>query len=161
MCQGPYIAGEKPTDSDYALIPKLHHMRIAFGYYYNFQIPARFTALHKYIDVSVAKLHNPQIQINFLSYYSSNLWWKCEKLFLKIAILKHKFKKKNSYNLCHLSCKCANILKSSHSSFNYNFAYCYHFWVFATLSTQRYLYWVELVDSWLASDVKKQFLVVF
>jgi hypothetical protein len=31
--------------------------------------------------------------------------------------------------------------------------------VFATLSTQRYLYWVELVDSWLDSDVKKQFLV--
>jgi glutathione S-transferase len=48
---GPYIAGEKPTDSDYALIPKLHHMRIALGYYYDFQIPAKFTALHKYINL--------------------------------------------------------------------------------------------------------------
>jgi hypothetical protein len=65
LCQGPYIAGEKPTDSDYALIPKLHHLRIALGYYYDFQIPAKFTALHKYIDVSDMKLHNLQIQINF------------------------------------------------------------------------------------------------
>jgi hypothetical protein len=32
--------------------------------------------------------------------------------------------------------------------------------IFATLSTQRYLYWVELVDSWLDSDVKKQLLVL-
>lgn len=49
--QGPYIAGANPTDSDYALIPKLHHMRVALAHYMDFQIPSKFSALHKYIEV--------------------------------------------------------------------------------------------------------------
>jgi glutathione S-transferase len=49
--KGPYIAGKNPTDSDYALIPKLHHMRVALAHYMNFKIPAEFTALHKYIEL--------------------------------------------------------------------------------------------------------------
>ncbi|KAG0559814.1 hypothetical protein KC19_10G131200 [Ceratodon purpureus] len=49
--KGPYIAGKNPTDSDYALIPKLHHMRVALAHYMNFKIPADLTALHKYIEL--------------------------------------------------------------------------------------------------------------
>jgi glutathione S-transferase len=49
--KGPYIAGKNPTDSDYALIPKLHHMRVALAHYMSFRIPAKFTALHKYIEL--------------------------------------------------------------------------------------------------------------
>jgi hypothetical protein len=49
--QGPYIARKNPTESDYALIPKLHHMRVALAHYMDFKILAKFTALHKYIEV--------------------------------------------------------------------------------------------------------------
>jgi hypothetical protein len=49
--QGPYIAGKNPIESDYTLISKLHHMRVALAHYIDFKIPAKFTALHKYIEV--------------------------------------------------------------------------------------------------------------
>ncbi|KAL2635103.1 hypothetical protein R1flu_006582 [Riccia fluitans] len=48
---GPYIAGEKPTDSDFALIPKLKHMRVALAHYMDFHIPSEFSAVHKYIEL--------------------------------------------------------------------------------------------------------------
>jgi hypothetical protein len=51
IMQGPYIARKNPTESDYALIPKLHHMRVALAHYMDFKILAKFTALHKYIEV--------------------------------------------------------------------------------------------------------------
>jgi glutathione S-transferase len=49
--KGPYIAGENPTDSDYALIPKLHHLRVSLAHYMNFQIPSEYAALHKFIEL--------------------------------------------------------------------------------------------------------------
>lgn len=49
--KGPYIAGETPTDSDYALIPKLHHMQVSLGHFMGFKIPAELKALHKYIEL--------------------------------------------------------------------------------------------------------------
>jgi hypothetical protein len=49
--QGPYIVGKNPTESDYALIPKLHNMRMALVRYIDFKIPTKFIALHKYIEV--------------------------------------------------------------------------------------------------------------
>jgi glutathione S-transferase len=52
---GPYIGGANPTDSDYALIPKLHHMRVALGHFMNFKIPAQYTALNNYIELLVER----------------------------------------------------------------------------------------------------------
>jgi len=48
---GPYIAGSNPTEADFALIPKLHHMRVALAHYMDFQIPTEYSALHKYIEL--------------------------------------------------------------------------------------------------------------
>ncbi|KAL3692770.1 hypothetical protein R1sor_006421 [Riccia sorocarpa] len=48
---GPYIGGDKPTDSDFALIPKLKHLRVALAHYMDFHIPSEFSALHKYIEL--------------------------------------------------------------------------------------------------------------
>jgi glutathione S-transferase len=49
--KGPYIGGANPTDSDYALIPKLHHMRVSLAHFMKFKIPAKFTALNNYIEL--------------------------------------------------------------------------------------------------------------
>jgi glutathione S-transferase len=49
--KGPYIGGANPSDSDYALIPKLHHMRVALAHFMKFKIPAKFTALLNYIEL--------------------------------------------------------------------------------------------------------------
>ncbi|BBN04984.1 glutathione dehydrogenase/transferase [Marchantia polymorpha subsp. ruderalis] len=48
---GPFIAGDKPTDSDFALIPKLKHLRVSLAHYMDFHIPAEFSATHKYIEM--------------------------------------------------------------------------------------------------------------
>lgn len=69
--QGPFIGGEKPTDSDFALIPKLKHQRISLKYYFGWELPSEFSATHKYIEVScdlselekVCSLENEEIEI--------------------------------------------------------------------------------------------------
>ncbi|KAG6553421.1 hypothetical protein Mapa_005156 [Marchantia paleacea] len=48
---GLFIAGDKPTDSDFALIPKLRHLRVSLAHYMDFHIPAEFSAVHKYIEM--------------------------------------------------------------------------------------------------------------
>lgn len=46
--KGPFIAGEKVTESDLALAPKLLHARVALEHYYGFKIPEDLTAVKKY-----------------------------------------------------------------------------------------------------------------
>ncbi|CAM6100785.1 unnamed protein product [Calypogeia fissa] len=48
---GPYIGGEKATDSAFALIPKLKHMQVALKYYYGWELPSELSATKKYIEL--------------------------------------------------------------------------------------------------------------
>ncbi|EFJ16939.1 hypothetical protein SELMODRAFT_233824 [Selaginella moellendorffii] len=52
---GPYIAGEKPTDSDFTVAPKLRHARVALGQIMGFAFPEKLEALHKYIELMEAR----------------------------------------------------------------------------------------------------------
>nr|AGC13143.1 DHAR class glutathione S-transferase [Pinus tabuliformis] len=47
---GPYIAGERPTDSDFALAPKLRHARVALAHFMDFQFPQELGALQNYMN---------------------------------------------------------------------------------------------------------------
>lgn len=48
---GPYVAGEKVTAPDLALLPKLYHVQTALGHYKQWAIPADLGALHKYLEL--------------------------------------------------------------------------------------------------------------
>eukprot|EP00850_Spirogloea_muscicola_P012342 SM000079S22460 [mRNA] locus=s79:289865:291848:+ [translate_table: standard] len=50
ILRGPFIGGEKATDSDFALAPKLRHARVALKHYYNFEIPSKYSAVHNFIQ---------------------------------------------------------------------------------------------------------------
>ncbi|MCO5557123.1 hypothetical protein L7F22_010679 [Adiantum nelumboides] len=51
QAHGPFIAGKEPTDSDFALAPKLRHARVALSHYVSFNIPEEYAAVHKYIEM--------------------------------------------------------------------------------------------------------------
>lgn len=47
---GPYIAGKRPTDSDFALAPKLRHARVALAHFMDFPFPQELSALQNYMN---------------------------------------------------------------------------------------------------------------
>ncbi|XP_002967253.2 glutathione S-transferase DHAR2 [Selaginella moellendorffii] len=48
---GPYIAGKNPTNSDFALAPKLHHARVALKHFIDFVFPSNLQHVAKYIEL--------------------------------------------------------------------------------------------------------------
>ncbi|XP_024521306.1 probable glutathione S-transferase DHAR2, chloroplastic [Selaginella moellendorffii] len=46
---GPYIAGKNPTDSDFALAPKLRHARMALEHFMDFVFPSNLQHVAKYM----------------------------------------------------------------------------------------------------------------
>lgn len=48
---GPYIAGDKVTGPDLALVPKLYHVETALGHYKQWSIPSDLAALHNYLKL--------------------------------------------------------------------------------------------------------------
>jgi glutathione S-transferase len=46
--KGPYIDGEKVTDADLSVAPKLLHARVALKYWYGYEFPAELTAVRDY-----------------------------------------------------------------------------------------------------------------
>lgn len=48
--KGPFVAGEKFTDLDSALGPKLLHARVALQHFYGFKFPESLSALKKYME---------------------------------------------------------------------------------------------------------------
>jgi hypothetical protein len=49
--QGPFIAGERITQVDAALIPKLYHTKVALKELKGWEIPAKLENVHKYLKV--------------------------------------------------------------------------------------------------------------
>ncbi|MCO5563156.1 hypothetical protein L7F22_016793 [Adiantum nelumboides] len=47
----PFIVGREPTNSDFALTPKLRHARIALGHYMSIKLPEEYATVHKYIEI--------------------------------------------------------------------------------------------------------------
>jgi glutathione S-transferase len=47
--KGPYIDGDKVTDADLSVSPKLLHARVALKYWYDYEFPAELTALRDYM----------------------------------------------------------------------------------------------------------------